>query len=289
MGLPSVPIRAEDIQNAQQPPEGSYAAMNLEAQRAAQMAPLAESSPPQHSPAPAPVQTEQRTEHEDTPNVQRRISELTQQRREWERRAAEAEAKLQQESRQRAEAEARAAEHQRQLQQWVEARLDDMDPEQRAAVLADARINQSLDQKVNQLRAEILPAIQQVSTMRMQSELAALTRYPGFRAEEHIPMIERRLAATPGLTVDEAFRLVASPEDLVSQRSGQQAPPVVVPRGTGTTMSSQIPAPAPDPEAEMRADAARIRQLGHSREHGAKGQQRALIEKNLRDRVFGGR
>lgn len=304
MGLEPRTVQVDgDGRPVQEPPPGSYAAMaraQAQAQRQAQAAQPPEVPPQQPEPAVAPpqeppaapppeVQTPPAAEPQFTPNVQQRFSELTQARRAAEQLAQQREAEL-------AAERARAAQLQQQLeaaqaerQRELQTQLDQLDPETRAQVMADARmmeLEQSLERR---LLERVAPTLQELQRSTEAQHLAALaSRYPAFNVEVHKPLIDLFRQHNPKATMEQAWKAVAEPEELqFGPPPAPASPPPTVTRAQAQTGTPRnVPPPPPeDPEKQMREDARRIRELMASGNPDDRLAGQRLVEQNLRQRL----
>lgn len=298
MGLsPSAPV-AVDAQGRQktEPPEGSYAAMAIEQQRARAAAQRATAQPQPVEPGPVDEQepaepaTSTNAAQQDAPGeegtsrLSKRFSELTAARREAERKAAE-EAAARRDMEQRVaalEAERQALiEDRRRLQ---EAQLESLDPETRARVLAEASARQIGAEVERGIFQKIAPTLHELQRREREREVEQIAnRYPAFDQALHLPLMDQFLSRNPACTLEQAFRAVAEPSELTiaeEKRATPRAPAVVTPRATSGGGRYQPAAPKEKSEEERRQEeVSRLRELSSSHDPA----QRREADRHLRE------
>lgn len=265
MGLPSQKVDAAETGAQNAPPQGSYIAQ----QRAAQKEELARrraeevqdpGAPPplpdehvaeayeqQIAPHPAPQAEENGQEVQASPRAQERIRELAGQRRDLERRAGELESNL---SRSATEnEELRQINHAlaQQIQQLQEANLDNLPEDERARVIANIEARQAANLIKEEVMSEVSPVLGEVREHRFNLAMVGLSKkYPGFDAEVHPGRIQTALEENPNLTPEQAFRIVASDDELLLAGRPRQprVPTVIPPRGTQSQRNLAPPAAA---------------------------------------------
>ena len=305
MGLEPTKVQVNgDGRQVKPPPEGSYAAMAIEKQRAAAEAeraklqaeappappqPVAERDQPQAPSPEAPQQpTGQQPPNDYSPRANERIAELANARREAERKAQEAEA--------RAAAREQEAEQLRQERSRLEAernrilqdQLESMDPETRTRVLAEGRTRELLAESEQRIMQRIEKPVQELRAERREAELSKVAqKYPGFDYDVHKSLIDTFQQRNPACTVEQAFRAVAEEQELRTRpaQPGRQVPPVPSPR---STRGSQDYVPNQEPqksEQEVLADEVEeIRKLGTSSDPMDKRRHRDLLDQHLNKR-----
>ena len=112
-------------------------------------------------------------------------------------------------------------------------------------------------------------------------------KYPAFDVQIHGPLIEMFRGKNQHASVEQAFKAIAEPEELVVRSAvpASAVPPIVAP-GVGTPATSRyVTEPQSDPEQEMREEAAQIRKLMESADPADHRTGQRLVEKNLADRL----
>lgn len=285
------------------PPAGSYARMAMEHQQAEHARQIGD-QPPAGTPnqaldgsmAPplAPVGLTPPAEAPESPRAQRRIQELVDQlrARDAELAAAREEGKRYGES--LAQTQQRMAQLEQQHQQMLQANLDQLDPETRMRVMQDARMREYFDQFEQRILAKVQPQLQQIQTRDARREMESLAdKYPAFDLQIHGPLIDMFRAKNQSCSIEQAFRAVAEPEELVTRQSASAVaiPPVMAP-GSSTLANTRFapqPEPQSDPVAEAREEAARMAKLRASTNPLEQKEGLRAVDDMLRRRVFGGR
>lgn len=226
-----------------------------------------------------------------SPRAERRIQELIQQLRAKDEQLQNLENNSKLTLQQQQE---RYAALENQHRTMLQANLEHLDPETRAAVMQDARIAERIDALEGKLLARIQPQLQNLQTKAQRDEMAALAnKYPGFDYQIHAPLIDMFRAKNPACTIDQAFRAVAKEDELVTRSAASAAAvPPVVPPGNGSVANSRYaPAPEPksDPEAELRDEARRVKDLRMSSDPAQQKEGLRLAHENLKKRLFGPR
>lgn len=278
---------------AKLPPEGSYMRQAMEARRAEDVRP--EPNPPSaQAPAQQPHtagQSTQQSGDEPSPRAQRRIQELVDQLREKDEalQAAVQQSRMFGETLQQTQARLQAIEQQH--QQMMQANLESLDPETRMQVLADAKMSEMFDKFEQRILGRIQPQLQQLSTKAVRDEMMSLAdRYVAFDYDVHAPLIDRFRQRNPHCTVEQAFRAIAEPEELVTRQSASAVavPPVVAP-GNGSLANVRFaPRQEPqqsNPEAELVDEARRIRKLRESSDPAEQKEGYRLVHEHLKRRL----
>jgi predicted metal-dependent enzyme (double-stranded beta helix superfamily) len=262
------------------PPEGSYMRQAIEQQRRAQGQPSPQQvlgdqpqagTPDQMldgsvAPPLTSAQPQAQPEQQLSPNAQRRIQELTAQLRDLdrERQAALAEAKNKDETvaqmRQRMEA------LEAQYNGMLQANLDHLDPEIRLQVMQDTRLNEAMDKFEKRMMGQLMPHLQSLQQKSIYQEMLALGEtYPAFDVQIHGPLVDMFRGKNPNCTVDQAWRAIAEPEELVTRQQARvSAVPPITPPSNGSSQPRYMPEPTSDPEAELVDEARRARDLMRS-------------------------
>lgn len=178
---------------------------------------------------------------------------------------------------------------QRQHQQMLQANLENLDPETRLQVMQDARMQEYLAAFEQKLLSKIQPQIQGLQENRAHDELMKLSdKYPAFDALVHGPLIEMFRGKNQHASVEQAYKAIAEPGELVTRGSvpANAVPPVVTPRASMQSPQSRyVPEPESDPVQEMQEEAAQIRQLMRSTDPSDHKTGSRLIHKNLMARL----
>ncbi|MCP4899953.1 MAG: hypothetical protein GY906_23540 [bacterium] len=280
------------------PPEGSYARQSVELQRRAEQAAVQPADPAvdgsMEPRLPSPGQAPQQPNADATsPRAEQRIKELVdqlrlrdqelQQVREEGKVAGDTATQLQQ----------RLQNLEEQHQQMLQANLENLDPETRMQVMQDARLSQRMDEMEQRLMGRIQPQLQDLNTQAARNEMQALgDNYPAFDYQIHSPLIDMFRRKNPHCTIDQAFRAIAEPDELVTRSvaSASAVPPTIAP-GNGELAAARFaPQPEPQttsPEDELVADARRIAKLRRSTDPAEQKEGMALIDQNLKQRLGG--
>lgn len=250
-----------------------------------------------HAPGPptqgAPIQEQPQQQHEQvSQRAQERITSLVSQLRQKDQEFQQLQ---QQQSQQSATAEELRAKLQAQeqlMQQMLNQNLENLDPETRAQVMADARVSQAVAASEQRILSTLRPQLQVLQERNVQLEKSGLSgHYPGYDPVTHDALIDEFRRRNPNCSVEQAFRAVATPEELrVGGHRPANAPPPAMPPGSGSTAPRYVPQPdnRPDPVQQIREDAARAAELARSSDPHDQKAARVLFDKNLSDRLFGG-
>lgn len=261
-----------------QPPAGTPA-QALDGSQAPPLAPVGQ-TPPAEAP--------------DSPRAQRRIQELVEQLRAREAELAKALEDGKRYGETLAQAQQRLTALEQQHQQMLQANLDHLDPETRLQVMQDARMREYMDQFEQRILSKVQPQLNQIQTRTARQEMEKLAeKYPAFDLQVHGHLIDSFRGKNPHCSIEQAFRAVAEPEELVTrqQASAQAVPPVVAPGSSSLAHTRYAPQPEPqsDPVAEAREEAARMAQLRASSDPREQKEGLRAVDDMLRRRVFGGR
>lgn len=254
------------------PPEGSYMRQQIEAQRRQLQSqqpqpigdqPLAGTSDQaidgsQAPPLTTPGATPQEPPSQTSPKAEQRIQELTQKLRAQEQGMQAATEAARQAAESKAELEQRLVAFEQERNQLLQANLENLDPETRMQVLQDARMRETLDGFKKQLLDEIMPHVQGLQQSNIQHEMMELSeQYPAFDIQIHGPLIDMFRGKNQHCSIEQAWKAVAEPGELVTREAASLAPavPPVVPPGAGGVQPRYMPQPEPDQEESMIADA----------------------------------
>jgi len=307
MGLEPTKVEVNgDGRQVRPPPPGSYAAMALEKQRAtveaerAKLQPEQPATPPpqpvagQDQPqAPSPEGTQQPAgqptpQNEYSPRANERIAELANARRDAERKAQEAEARVAANERELEQLRTERSRLEAERNRILQDQLETMDPETRTRVLAEGKTRELLAETEQRIMSRIEKPVQELRASAREAELSKVAqKYPGFDYDVHKPLIDAFQQRNPACTVDQAFRAVAEEHELGTRpvQQGRQVPPVPAPR---TTRGSQDYVPNQQPqksEQEVLAEEVEeIRKLGTSSDPADKRRHRDLLDQHLNKR-----
>ena len=272
----SVPVGPNGQPAPPLPPEGSYARQQIERQRAAiaqaraaqpQTAEdLAPPQEPQADPA-SQVHQQQPDQGQLSSNAQQRFSQLTQQLRERERQLQAAEARSRELEESQAQTNARLQAVEARFNSVVNQNLDSLDPETRQQVLMQAAADESAARIEQRVMSKMAPLVERVTTQAIEAELNAVSnKYPAFAIDVHGPLIESFRRQNPNCTIEQAFRAVAEPDELVVGRQRAAAvPPIAVPH-VGNNSPRYVPQPDPQRKtAEQELDEDRQRAFNLAR------------------------
>lgn len=280
------------------PPVGSYARQAIERMRAEQA--LIGDQPPAGTPEQAvdgsqappllPGQGQPEPAEPLSPRAERRIKELIDQLREKDQALQQALAEGKKTGETVAQMEARLNALSQEHQQMLQANLDHLDPETRMQVMQDSRLGQRLDEFEKRILGRIQPQLQHLNTVAQQSEMQILAnKYPSFDIQIHGPLIDLFRGKNPNCTIEQAFRAIAEPEELVTRQAASAAAvPTVIPPGNAS-MSSIRFAPAPearsDPAAELVDEAQRFKALRASSDPAKQKEGMNLAHEHLKRRL----
>lgn len=275
------------------PPKGSYAEQALEAQLQRtqsrfRQTPEAPEDAGDRQPTPPPA------EEQPSPRAEQRIQELVTQLRtkdqelqtaiEMGKRATETATQFQ----------GRLTSLEQQHQQMLQANLDNLDPDTRAQVLMDARLQQRMGEMEQSILGKIAPQLRHLESTAAQAEMHALSqKYQGFDYQMHAPLIDQFRARNPHCSIEQAFRAVAEPEELsVRPAARAQAVPPIVPPGNGVQGAPRYAPPAvtrprPNPEDELAEESRRIKELRASTDPAKQKEGLILVDQHLRKRLGG--
>ena len=113
---------------------------------------------------------------------------------------------------------------------------------------------------------EIMPHIQGLEQKSQHQEMLDLGgTFPAFDIVIHGHLIESYRAKNPYSTIEQAFKAIATPNELTTRQTAvaNAVPPVVQP-GNGSLQPRYMPEPKTDPEDELRAEARAIHELARS-------------------------
>jgi hypothetical protein len=292
-----VAVGADGQPVGQLPPEGSYAREAVEQQQAAaaqsaqQMAHLQAHDPgqipaqgqPQAPPPQQPQETSQRAEQ----RIQDLINQL---------RAKDQELQTVQQQQAGAattleETRAQLTASTQQMQSLMQEHMEHMDPETRAQVLNNAQIAQTVAAAENRILGQVQPQLQSLQTRNDQLEKVRVGDvYQGYNPMVHDQLIDEFRKGNPNCSIEQAFRAVATPEELSVHGAGRAtAPPPAVPPGSGAPTPRYLPTHVqqgqPDPLQQMVADRDRASELARSADPEDQKKATALWHKNLTERL----
>lgn len=224
-----------------------------------------------------------------SPNAQERFQKLTQDLRDKDRALQQLLEKEKANESTLAETQASLQSLQQQYQQVLQSNLENLDPETRLQVLQDARMQEYLAAFEQKILSKIQPQIQGLQENRTHDELMKLAdKYPAFDVQIHGPLIEMFRGKNQHASVEQAFKAVAEPGELVTRGSvpANAVPPVVSPRASMQSPQTRyVPEPQSNPEQEMQEEAVQIGKLMRSMDPADHKAGNRLIQKNLTDRL----
>lgn len=281
------------------PPEGSYARMAHEAAR--QRAEIGD-QPPAGTPEQAidgsvapplePPGTPPQEQPDTSPRAERRIQELVaqlkaqQEENEALKRAGQQAGETTQQLQQRLQA------LEQQHREVLQANLDQLDPETRAAIQFDSQLNHRLAELENRLMSRVQPQLQQLETREQRREMSTLSdTYPAFDMVVHGPLIDMFRGKNPNCTIEQAWRAIAEPNELVTRNTARAASvPPVLPPGNGSPGNVRYavkPEQQSDPAAEIREETERMAKLRASSDPMEQKQGLAAVDDLLRRKLGG--
>ncbi len=272
----SVEVGPDGKPPAPLPPEGSYARNAIETQRqhareigdqptagtteqamdGSQAPPL---TPPNGQGQSAPEQT--------SPRAEQRIHDLVSQLREKDKQMAEMVAQAQNNP-EVDQLKMQLQQLQQQHQEVMQANLDQLDPETRMQVLNDQRTQQLLQGFKQEILNTIGPQLNDLQDQRARDEMSAMAeKYPAFDVVIHKDLIDHFRGANPRCSIEQAWKAVATSEELVTREQAQAnaVPPVLPPGATSMQDVRYAPTPAgseqSDPQEEINELNARFAKL----------------------------
>lgn len=308
----SVPVGPDGQPPAPPPPPGSYARQALDRQREqaraeqAEVASRAQRDMQQIGDQPPVGTPEQQADGSVAPpltngqgqpaapeqshppiseNANRRIQDLIAQNRDLERRLAEAAGS----AGQLEELKGRLQQLEKERATFMERHLEELDPETRAQIMAEARMREIIAQNNQELLAALQPQLSTLHQQSQQTEYERLAaRYPGFDLVIHKPLIEQVRAKNPGLTVEMAFKAVAEGDEAVPREQvARAAVPPVVPAGGGEPIPRYVPEPTSNPEDELVEFQRRTNKLLASQDPLERRQGLRDVDRVLSERLKG--
>lgn len=293
--LPPTPVPVNEDGNpvGAPPPEGSYARAAFDQQQqqramdyqreAAQQAYDPRNPNPEPPPQP-PQQPEQISER-----AQERITSLVSQLRTKDQEYQQLQAQQAQQATTVEELRAQLTAQKDLMDQMLQQNLENLDPETRAQVMADARIRQAVAQSEQRILQQVGPQLQALQTRNVQLEKSGLSgKYPGYDPGTHDVLIDEFRRSNPNCSVEQAFRACATAEELrMGGHRPANVPPPAMPPGSGSTAPRYVPQPdnRPDPVQQIQEDAARAAELARSTDPHDQKLANQLWHKNLADRL----
>jgi len=178
---------------------------------------------------------------------------------------------------------------QNQMQALMQEHMEHMDPETRQQVLNNAQIAQAVAQAESRILQRVTPQLQELQTGNEQRERVRVASvYQGYDPHVHDVLIDEFRRGNPNCSIEQAFRAVATPEELSAAGAGRaNAPPPAVPPGNGAPAPRYLPTPTPgnDPITQMVADRDRAAELARSADPNDQKAATALWHKNLTERL----
>jgi hypothetical protein len=286
------------------PPQGSYARQALElqqreAQRQIGDQPVAGTAEQamDGSPAPRlePDSQPKQTPASDTmsPRAEQRIQELVGQLRQRERELQEAIETGKKATETASQFQKRLTDIEMQHAQMLQANLDNLDPETRLQVMQDARMAQRLDEFEARILGKIQPQLRQIESTAARTEMQALSdTYPAFDLQIHGHLIDMFRAKNPHCSIEQAFRAIADPDELVTRQTARaQAVPPIVPPGNGELAAARFAPgtgrekPQENPKDELVEESRRIADLRRSTDPSKQKEGLKLLDEHLARRL----
>lgn len=276
------------------PPEGSYLAMAQAQQQlgdqplagtpdqamdGSQAPPLA-AAPPQAPPV------------ETSPRAEQRIQELVGKLKIQQQELDQFKSLSQQAGDAQQQTQGQLEALQQQHQQMLQANLEHLDPETRMQVMQDARLSQMFENLEQRLTQRFQPQFAQLESRDQLREMKDLSNiYPAFDYQIHGPLVDMFRGKNPNCTIEQAYRAIAEPDELVTREAARNAaiPPVVAPGSSALANARYAPSPESqsDPEADLVAESQQIRDLRASSDPVKQKQGMDLVNAHLRKRLGG--
>lgn len=296
MGLPEaqVEVDANGRLPAPPPPDGSYAALAREEVNAAQVAAQqAEQAgrPPIDAPAEPQLQEPQTTEPSE--KASERISDLVTKLRDKDQQFQQLQTQQTQSAEEIAQMKQLVETLRLEREQLKQAALDTLDPEERQKVIGQMELQNTIQQAQDKILSAIQPRLARIDEHELAREFETLSlKYPGFNAKVHPELIQHVRNQNPALSVELAFRAVASNEELGvgSTRPANPVPPSIAPNQTGIPRSvPQQVTPQTDstPESEVAQEAADAYKLLRSKDSQDNKAGMKAVDAMLSKRIFG--
>jgi hypothetical protein len=176
-----------------------------------------------------------------------------------------------------------------QMDGLLQEHMEHLEPEARQQVLSDARLKQAVAESERRILGHVGPQLQDLQMRNDQLEKVRVSgTYEGYDPVVHDELIDHFRKGNPNCSIEQAFRAVATPEELSVSGAGRaNAPPPTVPPGSGAPSPRYLPTQAEqrDPLTEMRADANRAAELAASSDPNDQKLATALWHKNLAQRL----
>ena len=277
------------------PPEGSYMAMAQAQQQLGDQPPVGTpdqamdgSQAPPLTPAPPQAQPPV----EASPRAEQRIQELVGKLKLQQLEIDQHKTLSQQAGESLQQTQERLQALEQQHQQMLQANLEHLDPETRMQVMQDARFNQMFDNLEQRMVQRFQPQFAQLETRDQQREMKDLSNiYPAFDYQVHGPLVDMFRGKNPNCTIEQAYRAIAEPDELVTREAARHAaiPPVVAPGSSSLANARYAPAPEPNanPEADLVAESQQIKELRASSDPLKQKQGMDLVNAHLRKRLGG--
>jgi len=179
---------------------------------------------------------------------------------------------------------------QQQHQNLIQANLENLDPETRMLVMQDSRIQEALSGLEQRILGQLMPHIQTIEQKNQQAEMMRLGDiYPAFDIQIHGPLIDMFRGKNPHCSIEQAYRAIAEPGELVTREAASAAavPPVVPPGNMGARPRYQ---PEPqgqqsNPEQELIEEAQMLKKLRSSSDPSDQKAGMNLVHEHLKRRL----
>jgi len=291
-----VPVGPDGQPAGPLPPEGSYAREQIQQQQAAAaqhaqaMAYQQVQVPPQQPDQQVPTQPPPQ-EPPDSQRVQERISALTTKLRDKDQDMLRLQQQQTEQAQRIEQQQQQLAARDQQMESLLQDQLENLDPDTRQQVLNDARTRELLAQSEARILQSVNPQLERLQQRNMQLEKGHLSEsYQRYDPLVHDGLIDEFRRANQSCSVEQAFRAIATPEELNTGGGGHaNVVPPTLPPGNGSQQPRYLPNQVnePDPVEQMRDDARRASELARSMDPEDQKKSQALFHKNIADRLGG--
>jgi len=281
------------------PPEGSYARIAIDEQQQS----IGDQPPigtpeqvldgSQAPPLTPPGQTPQKPPTEPaSPKAEQRIQELIAKLRASDAKVETLTVASQTAGESLQQTQASLQELQTQHQTMMQANLDNLDPETRMQVMQEANMKSLFEKLEQRIMGRVQPQMQQIETREQRREMSDLSDvYPAFDLQIHGPLVDMFRGKNPHCTIEQAYKAIAEPGELVTREEARAAaiPPVVSPGSSSLANARFAPAPeqSSNPEQELRDESRRIKELRADPDPAKQKEGMDLVHSHLRKRLGG--
>lgn len=295
-----VPVNAEGNPVGQLPPEGSYARQQVEDhQQAQEMEYQRQQAQNTYDPRLAPnegalaQEQPQQPQEQTSQRAQERITSLVSQLRQKDQEYQQLRQQQNQQATTVEELQAQLVAQKQMMDNVLSEHMENLDPETRAQVMADARIRQTVAQSEQRILQTVAPQLQALQQRNEQLEKQGLSgRYPGYDPVVHDQLIDQFRQGNPNCSIEQAFRACATPDELSVGSGARPAnvPPPAMPPGSGSNTPRYLPnqpTNQPDPAEQVRLDAERAAELARSMDPNDQKMATRMWDSVLSRKVFG--